>query len=62
MSLEFKHEAACQGCGKFGAFAFDGGQFCGDCYEAQGSCCPEFGSEPRENSLVPPGLIPAPAR
>jgi hypothetical protein len=59
MSLEFKEDAVCEGCGQFGAYAFDGGQFCGGCYEAQGSCCPGFGAEPRENSLAPPCLTSA---
>ena len=62
MSLEFKEDAVCEGCGKFGAFVFESGQFCGDCYEAHGSCCPEFAIDPGESSPAPPTLLPAPAR
>ena len=42
---QFEEKAACDVCGKFGAFAFDGRKLCTDCYEGCGSCCPEFGRE-----------------
>jgi hypothetical protein len=32
---------SCNECGKFGAYVFDGGQLCGDCLHARGSCCAE---------------------
>ena len=34
---------ACEFCGRFGAFVIGDRRLCEDCYEAQGSCCPEFG-------------------
>jgi hypothetical protein len=43
--VEFKQELACDVCGCFGAFVFDGKNLCTDCYEAHGSCCPEFNGE-----------------
>ncbi|MBI3881766.1 MAG: hypothetical protein HY301_17085 [Verrucomicrobia bacterium] len=40
-------DAACDACGKFGAFTFDGRTLCGDCYESSGSCGPDStGLEP----------------
>lgn len=41
----FNAEAACESCGCFGAYEFDGHRLCGDCYETRGSCCPEFGRD-----------------
>lgn len=35
----------CDRCGRFGAYRFDGAQLCAECYEARGSCCPEFGRD-----------------
>ena len=58
MSLEFKEDAACEGCGQFGAYAFDGGQFCGGCYEALGSCCPGWGTGAQEIPVETPCLKP----
>lgn len=61
MSAEvpFKEHLECDVCGKFGAFEFDGRKLCAGCYEASGSCCPEFGndeagtpSEAKENRNV----------
>lgn len=43
--VRFDESAACDTCGRFGAFRFDGGCLCADCYEKRGSCCPEFGSD-----------------
>jgi hypothetical protein len=43
--VQFEEKTACDVCGKFGAFAFDGRKLCTDCYESFGSCCPEFGRE-----------------
>jgi hypothetical protein len=40
---QFQEEAVCEVCGKYGAYVFDGKTLCVDCYEAAGSCCPEFG-------------------
>jgi hypothetical protein len=42
---QFDENAVCDVCGRFGAHAFGNSHLCGDCYEAQGSCCPEFGRE-----------------
>ena len=42
---QFEEEIACDLCGRFGAFAIGGGHVCENCYEAQGSCCLEFGGE-----------------
>ena len=46
MSNETRYDenATCTGCGRFGAYLFDGEQLCGECYEKRGSCCPEFGA------------------
>ncbi len=38
--VDFDPDTACDGCGCFGAFAFDGRHLCGDCYATQGSCGP----------------------
>ena len=45
---QFQEEAICEVCGKYGAYIFDGKTLCADCYEAAGSCCPEFGPGARE--------------
>ena len=39
---------ACDECGAFGAFVFEGANLCSRCYSEQGSCCHEF--EPRHAS------------
>jgi len=38
----FDAETACEVCGRFGAYLFEGKTLCAECYEASGSCCPEF--------------------
>src|SRR5204862_3824440 len=43
--IRFDENTACERCGKFGAYEFDGARLCVDCYETRGSCCPEFGSD-----------------
>jgi hypothetical protein len=43
--VPFDERLACDACGRFGAFEFDGRKLCSDCYESCGSCCPEFGRE-----------------
>jgi hypothetical protein len=40
--VQFNQQIVCDTCGQFGAFEFDGRTLCGACYEACGSCCPEF--------------------
>jgi hypothetical protein len=46
--VEFKKELACDVCGRFGAFEFDGKNLCMDCYESHGSCCPEFNRDEKD--------------
>lgn len=41
----FDPDAACEACGRFGAFRFDGRALCDECYTNSGSCCPEFGKD-----------------
>lgn len=43
--VAFDDSAACERCGRFGAFKFDSSTLCGDCYETRGSCCPEFSTD-----------------
>jgi hypothetical protein len=43
--LKFNPNAVCNGCGRFGAYEFDGERLCAECYEARGSCCLEFGGD-----------------
>jgi hypothetical protein len=43
--VRFDEDAVCDRCGRFGAYEFDGQHLCADCYEQQGSCCPEFGAD-----------------
>lgn len=43
--VRFDDSAACERCGRFGAYRFDGESLCGGCYELRGSCCPEFGGD-----------------
>jgi len=40
---QFDENAVYEWCGKFGAFQFGDRRLCAECYEAMGSCCPEFG-------------------
>lgn len=44
-AIRFDDNLACAGCGRFGAYVFDGEQLCAECYEKRGSCCPEFGAD-----------------
>jgi len=39
--VRFEEKAACEVCGRFGAYLFEGKALCGECYEASGSCCQE---------------------
>ena len=41
--LRLDENLTCDECGRYGAFYFDVRKLCLDCYEACGSCCPEFG-------------------
>ena len=43
--LKFNEGIACEACGQFGAYEFDGRRLCAECYEKCGSCCPEFGAD-----------------
>jgi hypothetical protein len=43
--VPFNADATCAGCGRFGAYEFDGQRLCAECYEQHGSCCPEFGRD-----------------
>jgi hypothetical protein len=43
MEAEVQERAACDCCGRFGAYDFGDQSLCVDCYEGAGSCCPEFG-------------------
>jgi hypothetical protein len=53
---------ACERCGRFGAYRFDGESLCADCYELRGSCCPEFGADDawqeRQCVKAPPPPVP----
>lgn len=40
---QFDENAVCEVCGKYGAYQFGERWLCAECYEAMGSCCPEFG-------------------
>jgi len=44
-AIRFDEEAVCEVCGRFGAYPFEGKTLCAECYEASGSCCPEFTKE-----------------
>lgn len=43
--VHFDEHAACDRCGRFGAFLFDDTKLCADCYESRGTCSPEPGAE-----------------
>jgi protein-arginine kinase activator protein McsA len=43
--VQFKEALACDVCGRFGAFEFEGTKLCAECYETRSSCCPEFGAD-----------------
>lgn len=40
--VKFDDQVACDMCGHFGAYRFEGEWLCGDCYGKRGSCCAEF--------------------
>jgi len=44
-AVELDASAACDTCGKFGAYHVGARTLCGECYEGAGSCCPEFGKD-----------------
>jgi hypothetical protein len=53
--IRFDENAACEQCGRFGAYLFDGKLLCGECYEQHGSCCPEFeGRKQQEEAAAGP--------
>ena len=37
--------AACDVCGRFGAYRLGDRWLCQECYTSSGSCCPEFGKD-----------------
>jgi len=41
--IKYDPEAACDYCGKFGAYDLGDKHLCTDCYCEMGSCCLEFG-------------------
>jgi hypothetical protein len=43
--LRLDENAACDRCGKFGAYVIDDRALCPECYAGSGSCCPEFGKD-----------------
>jgi hypothetical protein len=43
--MRLDENAACDECGKYGAFAVSGRFLCADCFQSAGSCCPEFGKD-----------------
>lgn len=43
--LRLDENAACDTCGKFGAYHVDERTLCPECYTGCGSCCPEFGKD-----------------
>jgi hypothetical protein len=43
--VRFDENAACERCGQYGVYLFDGEKLCAACYEKRGSCCPEFGCD-----------------
>jgi hypothetical protein len=45
LPIQFDENASCDRCGRFGVLVFDGEKLCAECYEARGSCCPEFGGD-----------------
>ena len=47
--LRLDPDAACDGCGQYGAFHFEAETLCGDCYTNRGACCSaEFSGRPPE--------------
>jgi hypothetical protein len=51
--VTFRAEQACAGCGRFGAYAFEGEFLCADCYQERGSCCAEAHCDPAEDDEPP---------
>ena len=49
-NVRFEEETVCEVCGRFGAYLFEGKTLCAECYEASGSCCPEFERGERASS------------
>lgn len=47
-SVRLNEHVACSMCGRFGAVELGNQYLCPNCYEACGSCCPEFGREELE--------------
>jgi hypothetical protein len=44
-AIHYNEKTACEICGRYGAYEFEEHPLCMDCYQNQGSCCPEFGGE-----------------
>lgn len=44
-NVKMDEGVVCEICGRFGAYDFNGRRLCAECYESQGSCCPEFGKD-----------------
>jgi hypothetical protein len=40
--VPFDANTACERCGRFGVFVFDGEKICAECYQTSGACCAEF--------------------
>lgn len=61
-NVRFDENLACERCGRFGAYQFDGERVCADCYELRGSCCPEFGQDDfwREKACTGSAPLPTP--
>ncbi len=52
-------DLACDECGRYGVFIFDGHKLCPACYATGGSCCPEFGRD--EATDGPIKSVPTPS-
>jgi hypothetical protein len=52
--VEFDEKVACDRCGTFGAFVFETGKLCADCYGVAASCCAEFGGDDLTTSKETP--------
>jgi hypothetical protein len=48
--VPFDEETACDACGKFGAYVYGDRRLCGDCYQTNCSCCPEFQGAEQDGS------------
>lgn len=64
--LKLDDHAACDTCGRFGAFRFEGETICPECYATRGACCAEFGGSDlwrdRDAPPCPPPPPSPPAR